>query len=83
MKHLMNLGQMWSKYLPLATVTYNTFNTANLANFSPYESVFGRKPKLLLNLDITSNMKVLGTFFRNTIMYYIKDFNNYLRHFRS
>ena len=26
-KHLTNLGQMWPKYLPLATFPYNTFNT--------------------------------------------------------
>ena len=26
-KHLTNLGQMWPKYLSLATVAYNTFNT--------------------------------------------------------
>ena len=38
---------MWPKYLPLATLAYNTFNTPNLANYSPYELVFGRKPKLL------------------------------------
>ena len=25
-KHLTNLGQMWPKYLSLATFTYNTFN---------------------------------------------------------
>ena len=43
-KHLTNLGQMWQKYLSLATFTYNTFNTLNLANYSPYELVFGRKP---------------------------------------
>ena len=36
-KHLMNLGQMWPKYLSLATFTYNTFNSPNLANYSPYE----------------------------------------------
>ena len=35
-KHLMNLGQMWPKYLSLATFAYNTFNTLNLANYSPY-----------------------------------------------
>ena len=29
-KHLTNLGQMWPKYLPLATFAYNTFNTLNL-----------------------------------------------------
>ena len=48
-KHLTSLGQMWPKYLPLATFVYNTFNTPNLANYSPYELVFDRKPKLLLN----------------------------------
>ena len=50
MKHLAGLCQMWPKYLPLATFTYNTFNTPNLANFSPYKLVFERKLKLLLNL---------------------------------
>ena len=42
MKHLTNLGQMWPKYLPLATFTYNTLNTLNLVNYSPYELVFGK-----------------------------------------
>ena len=28
-KHLTNLGQIWPKYLPLATFAYNTFNTPN------------------------------------------------------
>ena len=36
-KHLTNLGQIWPKYLPLATFAYNTFNTPNLGNYSPYE----------------------------------------------
>ena len=31
-KHLTNLGQMWPKYLSLATFAYNTFNTPNLGN---------------------------------------------------
>ena len=47
-KHLIDLGQMWPKYLPLATLAYNTFNTPNLTNYSPYELVLSRKPKLLL-----------------------------------
>ena len=51
MKHLTSLGQMWPKYLPLTIFAYNTFNTPNLANHSPYELVFDRKPKLLLNLE--------------------------------
>ena len=34
-KHLTYLGQMWPKYLSLATFAYNTFNTSNLENYSP------------------------------------------------
>ena len=33
-KYLTNLGQMWLKYLSLATFAYNTFNSPNLANYS-------------------------------------------------
>ena len=62
MNHLTNLGQMWLKYLSLATFAYNTFNTPNSVNCSPYELVFGRKPKILLNLDTTPDIKVSGTF---------------------
>ena len=61
-KHLTNLGQMWPKYLPLATFAYNTFNTPNLGNHSPYELIFGSKPRLLLNLDSNPYVKVSGTF---------------------
>ena len=61
MKHLTNLCQMWPKYFSLATFAYNTFNTLNLANYSPYELVFGRKPKILLNLDTITDIKVSGT----------------------
>ena len=52
---------MWPKYLQLATFAYNMFNTANLGNYSPYELVFGRKPKSLLNLESTPDIKVSGT----------------------
>ena len=62
MKHLTNLGQRWPKYLSLATFAYNTFNTPNLVTFSPYELVFGEKPKVLLNLETTPNIKVTETF---------------------
>ena len=62
MKHQTNLGQMWPKYLSLATFAYNTFNTPNLANFSPYELVFGENQKVPLNLETTPNIKVAGTF---------------------
>ena len=53
---------MWPKYLPLATFMYKTFHTSNIANFSPYELVFSIKPKLLLNLETTPDIKVSGTF---------------------
>ena len=61
-KHLTNLGQMWPKYLLLATFAYNSFNTLNLVNYSQYELVFQKKSKLLLNLDTIPDIKVSGTF---------------------
>ena len=61
-KHLKNFSQMWPKYLSLSTFAYNTFNTPNLVNYSPYELVFGRKLKILLNLETTPDMKVSGSF---------------------
>ena len=60
-KHLSGQGQMWHKYLPLATLAHNTFNSPNLANHSPYELVFGRKLKLLLDLEMDPDMRVSGT----------------------
>ena len=45
-KYLTSMGQMWTKYLSLATFAYNMFNTPNLGNYSPYELTFGRKPKV-------------------------------------
>ena len=53
---------MWLKYLLLATFAYNTFNSPNLANYSPYELVFGRKPKILLDLETMPDIKVTSTF---------------------
>ena len=47
-KHLTNLGQIWPKYLPLATFAYNTFNTPNLRNHSPHELTYGRITRPLL-----------------------------------
>ena len=61
-KHLANLGQMWPKYLSLATFAYNMFNTPNLGNYSPHELTFGRKPKALWNLESNPDIKVSRTF---------------------
>ena len=52
---------MWSKYLPLVTLAYVTFNSPNSGNYSPYELVFGRKPKLILDLESDSDMKISGS----------------------
>ena len=60
-KHLTGQGQVWYKYLPLATFARNTFNWPNLANHCPYELVFGRKPKLFLDLETDPDMRVSGT----------------------
>ena len=84
-KHLTSLGQMWTKYLSLATFAYNMFNTPNLGNYSPYELTFGRKPKLLLNIESNPDIKVL----RNFREYYellnkrIKYLQNILFNFKS
>ena len=61
-RHLMEKGQMWPKHLPFATFAYNTFNSLILANYSPYELIFGRKPKLLIEVDMDPDIKVVGTF---------------------
>ena len=60
-KHLSGQGQMGHKYLPLATFAHNMFNSPNLDNHSPYELVFGRKPKLLLDLETDLDVRVSGT----------------------
>ena len=56
-KHLTSLRQIWTKYVSSATFAYNTFNSPNLGNYSPYELTFGRKPKLLLNVDTKPRYK--------------------------
>ena len=61
-KHHTNLGKMWPKYLSLATFAYNTFNSPNLENYSQYKLTFGRKPKLLINLESNPDIKVSRTF---------------------
>ena len=85
MKHLTNLGQMWPKYLLLATFAYNTFNTPNVVNFSPYELVFGRKQKVLLNLKTTPDIRVAGTFkdYNELLNKRLKYLHELLQNFRS
>ena len=61
-KHLTGQGQTWHKFLSLATFAYNTFHTPNLGNYSPYKLVFGRRPKILSNIDTDVDIKVSGTY---------------------
>ena len=61
-KHLTGQGQKWHKYLSLATFAYNIFNSPNLCNHSPYELIFGRKPKILLDLETNLDITVSGTY---------------------
>ena len=60
-KHLTDQGQMWHKFLSLATFAYNIFQSPNLGNCSPYELVFGRKPKLLINIETNLDIKIAST----------------------
>ena len=61
-KHLTEQGQMWQKYLPLATLAHNSSNSPNLANYSPYKLMFGRKPKILVDIEADSVIKDSGNF---------------------
>ena len=53
---------MWHKFLSLATFAYNIFHTPNLGNYSPCELVFGRKPRILINIETNPDIKISGTF---------------------
>ena len=83
--HLTNLGQMQPKYLSLATFTYNIFNTLNLANYSPHELVFGRKLKILLNLETMPGIKVLGSFkeYYDLLNKHLKYIHEIIQNFKS
>ena len=83
-KHLSGLGQMWTKYVSLATFPYNTFNSPNLGNYSPYELTFGRKPKLLHNVETNPDIKVSRNFreYYDSLNKRIKYLQNFLFNFR-
>ena len=61
-KHPTGQGENWNKFLCLATFAYNMFNTPNLCNHFPFELIFGRKPKILLDLETDPDIKVSGTY---------------------
>ena len=76
---------MWPRYLLLAIFAYNTFNSPNLVNYSPYKLVFRRKPKILLNLETTGDIKVTGTFkkYYDLLNKRLKYLHDILQNFRS
>ena len=83
-KHLTGQGQMWHKYLSLAIYAYNISNSPNLCNQSPYELVFGRRPRILLDLETNPDINVSGTYkgyfmLLNRILQYLQ---NVLQNFR-
>ena len=61
-KHLTGQGQTWHKFLSLATFAYNIIHIPSLGNYSPYELVFGRRPKILINIETDLDIKVSGTY---------------------
>ena len=61
-KHLTKSRERWPDYLPFITLAHNIYNSPNLSNYSPYELVFGRKPKLLLDLETDPDIKVSVTY---------------------
>ena len=61
-KYLTRQGLKWHKFLSLTTFAYNIFNSPNLCNHSPYELVFRRKAKMLLDLETDLDIKVTGTY---------------------
>ena len=65
-KYSTKSGEMWIDYLPFTTLAHNTYNSLNLNNYSPFELVFGRKPKLLLDLGTNPDIKVEATYKETT-----------------
>ena len=56
-KHLTGQGQMWHKYLPLATLAYNMFNSPNLANHTLYKISVWEKTRVITRLRDRSRHK--------------------------
>ena len=55
--HLTGQGYTWHKFQSLAMFAYKIFHSPNLGNYSPFESTFGREPRVLLNLEKDPDMK--------------------------
>ena len=84
-KHLTGQGQTWHKFLSSATFAYTIFHSPNLGNYSPYELVFGREPKILLDLETDPDVKVSGTYkdYHTLLTKRIKYLQNVLQNFKN
>ena len=51
-----------ARLFTICNFVHNTYNSPNLSNYSPYEVVFVRKPKLPLDLQMDTYIKVLITY---------------------
>ena len=83
-KHLTGKGQTWHKFSSLATFAYNIFHSPNLGNYSPFELIFRRKPKILLDIETDPDIKVSDTYkdyytLLNKSLHYLK---NMLQNFK-
>ena len=76
---------MWPKYLSIETFAYNTFNNPNLGNYSPFELTFGRKPKLLIDVESNPDIKVSRHFrkYYELLNKRVKYFQDLLFNFKS
>ena len=63
----------------------HTFSSPNLGNYSSYELTFGRKPKSLLNLETTPDIKVSDSFkdYYDLLNKRLKYLHNLLLNFKS
>ena len=84
-KHLTGQGQMWHKYLSLATFVYNTFHSPNLGNYSPFELTLGREPRILLNVDTDPDVRISGTYkdYHTLLTKRLKYLQNTLQNFKE
>ena len=55
-------GGDWHVYLDEAMLTYNTCASPNLDGLSPFELVFGRKAKILPDLELTPTAPIAVTY---------------------
>ena len=84
-KHLTGQGQMWHKFLSLATFAYNTFHSPNLGNYSPFELTHRREPRTQLNLETDPDIRISGTYkdYHTLLTKRLKYLQNMLQNFKA